>query len=845
MQYLAIECPRVKGRMSVNTYNKLVDNLEDRWPWARRHPPEGWRERYRKRTNTFDPWIKQHQEKLGIDPTGKPRPDLWDEVEQRDNSQGRRKEAPKPPSKPRPSQAKPAQRPPKPSSSQNRPPPATPRRKPAPKRPRESESETEAEEPASPIRARAKGKARAVAQEEEEEESQRDGRGDELPVVREAEGEGEEDGMDTQEAVQLEPQVANRPASPPVQGVQLNVQEDGDVEMVDADEEIDELESTPAHQAQDEVKQEPAEAYVPSTQLVREFDELQERQAEHQVENASPQQSETQDAQETEDLLAGSDTQAANDMNDMEIAEQEVDELVSDEEQPGDPKAHASQPYPKQAPQASPRVVVQEPTPPTSDSMELPVNASVETSANASRPGSSTMHARPTTTVPRKRTRDDFFEDLESEAHTSTPPRPAKRRALHVLEEGRFGTTSLRELHKPGTAFRNGRRRSGVDELLPAAIAEEAAGDVRPEEPEWPPVWNKRKGKAVEPAVASPAKAGPSSRVRTPEPPAADAADPDSPNPFVESDFASSPIKPAARGAVRHESVEVTEIDSDDGEFPASPLKRPSTRAMPPPPPPPQAGPSRTPAQTPFRPQLIPKGKQGPVPSPTSSSSKGKARALPDPAPSSVRRRTLPDTLRSTSRNSSRSSTQGRKARSSLPAPRKASPLTEVGGMKLGADELQSLVEKGMEVTLRDLSARTGFALDVVRNACRRMNSFALAEKWLTRMSSVVAEHADEVTREVMSEAGGSMPDDDEEEGDERDDADEDDAPADGPDGSGGESEVYHPPEDTRAWELLEKSRVEEEEAEAQESSRSVASSPQPQSNRWNRVLRSRGEKRR
>lgn len=27
MQYLAIECPRVKGRMSVNTYNKLVDNV--------------------------------------------------------------------------------------------------------------------------------------------------------------------------------------------------------------------------------------------------------------------------------------------------------------------------------------------------------------------------------------------------------------------------------------------------------------------------------------------------------------------------------------------------------------------------------------------------------------------------------------------------------------------------------------------------------------------------------------------------------------------------------------------------------------------------------------------------
>lgn len=152
-------------------------------------------------------------------------------------------------------------------------------------------------------------------------------------MVHEAEVEAEEDGMDSQEAVHLEPQVANRPASPPVQGVQLNVQEDGDVEMVDADEEIDELESTPARQAQDEVKQEPAEAYVPSTQLVREFNELQERQAEHQVENASPQQSETQDAQETEDLLAGSDTQAANDMNDLEITEQEVDELVSDEEQ--------------------------------------------------------------------------------------------------------------------------------------------------------------------------------------------------------------------------------------------------------------------------------------------------------------------------------------------------------------------------------------------------------------------------------------------------------------------------------------------------------------------------------
>ena len=242
-------------------------------------------------------------------------------VEQRDYVKGRRKKAAKPAKKATPQSAK---QPLKPASSQNR-----PKKKRARKRAFESDTDADAdaddgEYAPPPQTTRGKGKQRAIPQEEEEESDEV--QDDVLPVVRE---ETEEPDEIAEDAPAEEPVPA--PAQSDQQPAIAAIHEDVDEEMAEPDDEVDELDPS----LSPEVKQEENEAHIPSAELVREWNELQEmrrRGAEPAADPTSTQESETQDAQETEDLLTHPETQAVEEMDDSELVEQEIDELMSDDD---------------------------------------------------------------------------------------------------------------------------------------------------------------------------------------------------------------------------------------------------------------------------------------------------------------------------------------------------------------------------------------------------------------------------------------------------------------------------------------------------------------------------------
>ena len=459
---------------------------------------------------------------------------------------------------------------------------------------------------------------------------------------------------------------------------------------------------------------------------------------------------------------------------------------------------------------ASPRIAVQEPTPPTSDSITSPPRSHTKSQPSQPEASSSTQpyaillplkqHMNRMTTVLRKRTRDDFFEDLESEAQTSTPPRPTKRRALHVIEEGKYGTTSLRAVNKPGTAFTNGRRRSGVDEL-PSAEVVQAAGKVQ-KPVQWPPKWEK--GKAKEDTtglLSSPVKAGERTKMaREAAREQTEEAEDLEFNPFAESSQLPETFSPKdnviVRDASREASIAPTVIVSDDEKLvPPSLKKRPSYHDMPPP----QAGPSwiadKLPVKSVFRPQFSSKGKERAIES-----------FLPESGPSPARRHTFNEPLASSSHSSTFSSGHRTRPRYSLPTTavrRFSSPRMPLGdvavdGVVVSPEDHQLALAAGVDAILQQLATETGFQLDVVHQAWRRTRRFSLTEEWLHRMCGVVIDSADKITREIVAEAEASGVYDDLE----------------GDTGGGveqrsGEGEVYHPPEHSRAW-LLERSRIEE-----------------------------------
>lgn len=158
--------------------------------------------------------------------------------------------------------------------------------------------------------------------------------------------------------------------------------------------------------------------------------------------------------------------------------------------------------------------------------------------------------------------------------------------------------------------------------------------------------------------------------------------------------------------------------------------------------------------------------------------------------PSSVRRHTFHHNFASTSSTSSRLGSFSTRPRYSLPATRSASPLAEaaVDGVELVPEDQRLALAAGVDSILRQLAADTGFGIDVVRAAWHRTRRFSLTEAWLRRMCSVVVDHADDVTRDIVGDALDEL---------------------DAHDGHDEGSEVYYPPEHSRAW-LLEQSRVEE-----------------------------------
>ncbi|KAI6017573.1 hypothetical protein PISMIDRAFT_370499 [Pisolithus microcarpus 441] len=69
MKYLAKYCPTKQGRMGNSVYKELVDNADGCWPWAKHHPWQSWRERYKKNTEYFDMLISRYQQKHGTQST--------------------------------------------------------------------------------------------------------------------------------------------------------------------------------------------------------------------------------------------------------------------------------------------------------------------------------------------------------------------------------------------------------------------------------------------------------------------------------------------------------------------------------------------------------------------------------------------------------------------------------------------------------------------------------------------------------------------------------------------------------------------------------------------------------
>ncbi|KAI6107326.1 hypothetical protein EV401DRAFT_2077247 [Pisolithus croceorrhizus] len=69
MKYLAKYCPSKQGRLGNSVYKDLVANADGYWPWAKHHPWQSWRERYKKNTEYFDARISRYQQEHGVHST--------------------------------------------------------------------------------------------------------------------------------------------------------------------------------------------------------------------------------------------------------------------------------------------------------------------------------------------------------------------------------------------------------------------------------------------------------------------------------------------------------------------------------------------------------------------------------------------------------------------------------------------------------------------------------------------------------------------------------------------------------------------------------------------------------
>ncbi|OBZ75816.1 hypothetical protein A0H81_04951 [Grifola frondosa] len=65
--YIAKYNPDTKGRNGNGIYKRLVENAEGKWPWARHHPWQSWRERYIKENLFIDKLVRKYIRENGGD----------------------------------------------------------------------------------------------------------------------------------------------------------------------------------------------------------------------------------------------------------------------------------------------------------------------------------------------------------------------------------------------------------------------------------------------------------------------------------------------------------------------------------------------------------------------------------------------------------------------------------------------------------------------------------------------------------------------------------------------------------------------------------------------------------
>ena len=207
---------------------------------------------------------------------------------------------------------------------------------------------------------------------------------------------------------------------------------------------------------------------------------------------------------------------------------------------------------------------------------------------------------------------------------------------------------------------------------------------------------------------------------------------------------------------------------------------------------------------------------------------------MPEAGPSLLRRHTFADASRLPP-FSSPSRASATRPRHSLPAhlqsptrsssSHRSNPQVAIDGVALSEEDQRAIMEAGLDYVLRQKAATSGFQLDVVRQGFRAVRRLSLLDAWLKRMSDTVADAARAVTAELVEEAERSGYYDGEiSDGSHSDWSQGQNLSRPWFEGMSKQSNVYRPPEDSRAAGILraeaERSRLSDERASSSSSRR-------------------------
>lgn len=70
MKYIATYNPAKSGRSGNLLYKQLIENVDGKWGWSKRHPWQSWRDYYTRNEEKLDAAIRQYQKKKDIAPRG-------------------------------------------------------------------------------------------------------------------------------------------------------------------------------------------------------------------------------------------------------------------------------------------------------------------------------------------------------------------------------------------------------------------------------------------------------------------------------------------------------------------------------------------------------------------------------------------------------------------------------------------------------------------------------------------------------------------------------------------------------------------------------------------------------